>query len=122
MNCLIIAGKKNLFIKKTILFIEIVVFQFSDSLKYIKEMENYTRLCLQSSSKRVASILTYTLKSQFKSLCAKDNQRRRDLLEAAECANNGSDEIQKCNIRIIDAFLGIQNAQDSKIKVPLICW
>ena len=88
----------------------------------MNEANSFSKDCLDQFSKQFVSVLTYTFQSQVKFLCLKNSKRLDELIDASSCVNNGNNEMHKCNVKLIDAYLGIQNVVDHKMKIPLLCW
>ncbi|KAJ6217910.1 hypothetical protein RDWZM_009067 [Blomia tropicalis] len=49
------------------------------------------------------------------------SKRVKNLLKSAVCANDASNEYNKCNINYIDLLLDVENSKDSKQKLIHVC-
>lgn len=67
------------------------------------------------------SVGIYSINAVIKQLCRKSSKRLDTLLDAAQCANDAKNELDKCMAKTIDKLLGIQHVKH-KQKIPMTCW
>ncbi|CAG2172136.1 unnamed protein product, partial [Oppiella nova] len=76
---------------------------------------------MNNAPKQIAGVLLYTVKGAVKQFCKKKTRQLDNLLKAGACSNAANTQVNKCYTKLIDKYLGIQNSQDDKKKMPWLC-
>ncbi len=95
----------------------------NDALRFVDTVTAYTKQCLTPFGRDSAAVLLHSVRNELKTTCkgGRLNKKAEDLLNAAPCANAGLAEFQKCNIRAIDAYMGLLQLEE-KMRIPTACW
>lgn len=95
----------------------------NEANRIVDVVTEYNNKCLNPNTQKAASLLIFPIKNQLKIICrpGRLSKRARELLKAAPCANGGLQYYQKCNLEVIDAYMGIINAPE-KHRIPMGCW
>lgn len=84
-------------------------------------LNDYLNRCGSEIQKNVGKIIVYSSKKEVKDVCRKGSKTQRNMLLMGPCINNAGRPLSRCINKVLDALVGIQNADD-KIKFPLVCW
>jgi hypothetical protein len=117
---IIIVGQKNLKFPENAQQLRVYCNQVK---KFIDYITIYGNKCMPKFAREAAKILMLSVDKEMKIICksGKLSAKATELLKASSCANAGLDYFQKCNLEIIDSFMGIIYA-DLKLRIPMACW
>src|SRR5882757_5790348 len=93
-----------------------------DNNRYINYNTNYTRKCLKDTSKIVTNIMMTQTKSVIKKTCRPNSKARRDYITWSKCGNSANTDAYYCCNNYIFETQRVKEAENEKIRIPLMCW
>ncbi|CAG2116319.1 unnamed protein product [Medioppia subpectinata] len=92
-----------------------------DSKRRDTEMKTYAEKCLNSNTKSVTNLLTYSVSKNTANTC-KSRRRSQDFQRVGACGNAARKGARKCWNNWIDTTYTITRISNHKLKIPLSCW
>ena len=70
-----------------------LIFYSSETKAVMQEIDEFRKKCLKDTLKQMVSMLVYSGRKNYRTLCKGDSPLLSKLLDAAPCANQGSKEV-----------------------------
>lgn len=90
-------------------------------VKHEKCIKDYSQDCLETFPRQATGVFIYGVAKTNKGYCG--SRRRKDkFISLGKCGNTVKSIANKCMDNYIDTLLGIENARENKLKIPMMCW
>lgn len=92
--------------------------KFKQSIECVRQ---YSQQCLQSESRRVFSIMSYSISKMAKRYCG-SVRAKKDLLEFFKCAGNDLRKYAQPLFDLSGDLHSIPTIKPANLRIPLSCW